>query len=87
MTCQTCPTLKRICCIVACDEMNKHFNRMDNEGGTMDKKSSIHFMAWLTVLFAMAASACCSAINVPEGVNVQGLRGAAKYQAMKEVGP
>lgn len=49
------------------------------------KHRSIHFMTWLTVLFAMATAACCSAINVPDHVNVQELRGAAKHQAMQEV--
>lgn len=83
MTCTDCPALKRITCIVACDEMNEKFNRMEEREGAMH---SIHFMAWLTIVIIIGAvAACCSVISVPDSVNVQDLRGAAKYQAMQEV--
>lgn len=50
----------------------------------MNTERSINFMAWMTVLLIIGGLATCSKANLDgiDGVSVNDLRGAAKFQAI-----
>ena len=63
MNCNCCPTLKRLLCVTACDEINEELCAVDCqlEGGMNKRRErNIYFMAWALILLILGGVAACS---------------------------